>query len=490
MMDKLITGFSRVVRKMDDAAQLAADFDTLIRAAREAPASLSAQDKQRLLDLPDPEEQQTAIMAAAAAAATGVMSASIKSDLLLRAVESPRELTDAEARLLSRRYWHDYPTDDEKAAAIAVHELFDGNDDAWLTAYNELQAVRAPLYDDKNEAVALENGKKEESRRLRERVSGDVAAIEDREAKCLQTMALARPWVRRVWQEDGGFGSNRKWGFAYFVVPSMMEDERRADEYISRAANVLDWGRRAVACGDALDRRWKYQRLNWPDGVPEARLRAAGENVDVSVRILPIKKWSGASPDGLGDSAILSQEKTGRDPAALDEENIAAADQERLKIVKKLREQFVSIRDQGGLQPGVLPNAFIVVDQDCVDSTIGTTKGVVDWMWVWAVDPDYRDDRPSTNVPSSSSGQLYGGFLRVRLQQLVNNFYELRRFHEQDWPMEKLWQLSRRSRDQLFFSINEGELGQFAVARDTGSAIRAPARVLRDQHGDKLRFIQ
>lgn len=486
MMDKLIPGFSRVARKIDDAAQLAADFDMLIRTAREAPASLSAQDKQRLLDLPEPEEQQNAIMAAAAA---GSGTTGSKADLLLRAVRSPRELTDAEAKLLSLRYWHDYPTDDERAAAVAAHELFDRNNDAWMAAYNELQAVRASLYDDENEAEALENGHKEDTRRSRERAFGGAAAIAEREAKCLRTMALAQPWVRQVWEEDGGFGSHRKWGFAYFIVPSVMEDERMADDYIDRAANVLSWGRSAVACGDVLDRRWRYQRLHWPDGVPETRLRAAGENVEPSVRMMPIKKWSDASPDGLGENAAPSREEPRLDPEVLDGENIAATDRARLEIVQNLRARFTSIRDEGGLQPGVLPNVFIVVDQDCVNSTIGTTKGVVDWMWVWAVDPDYRDDNSDTNVPSSSSNQVYRGFLRVRLQQLVNNLYQLRRFHEQDWPMERLWHTSQRSRDQLFFSINEEELGQFSVARDIGSAIRAPGRVLRDQHGAELRSI-
>lgn len=487
-MDKLITGFSRVARKIDDAAQLAADFDTLIRTAREAPASLSAQDKQRLLDLPEPEEQQNAIMAAAAAATTGTAGSS-KADLLLRAVRSPRELTDAEAKLLSRRYWHDYPTDDERAAAVAAHELFDGDNDAWMAAYNQLQAVRASLYDDENEAEALENGLKEASRRSRERAFGGAAAIADREAKCLRTMALAQPWVRRVWEEDGGFGSHRKWGFAYFIVPSVMEDERIADDYINRVANVLEYGRRAVACGDALDRRWKFQRLDWPNGVPGIRLWAGGENVEASVRMLPIKKWSDASPGGLGDNAAPSREELRLNPEVFNGENIAAADRARLEIVQNLRARFASIRNEGGLQPGVLPNVFIVVDQDCVNSTIGTTKGVVDWMWVWAVDPDYSDDNPETIVPSSSSDQVYRGFLRVRLQQLVNNFYQLRRFHNQDWPMEKLWQISQRSRDQVFFSINEEELGQFSVARDIGSAIRAPGQVIRDQHGAELRSV-
>lgn len=373
MMENFLPGFSRIARKFDDAAQLAADFDTLIHAARRGPSSLSAQDKQRLLDLPEPEEQHNAIMASAATGTT-----SSKPELLLRAVHAPRELTDAEVKLLSRRYWQDYPTHDERAAAVAVYELFGGDDEAWLVAYKELQAVRAPLYDDANEAEALENGQKEESRRLREQALGGAAAIADRESKCLRAMALARPWVRRMWEEDGGFGSDRKWGLAYFVVPSVMEDERRTDDYIDRAATVLDRGRRAVACGDALDRRWEYRRLSWPDGVPEARLLAAGENVKASVRIHPVKKWSNVHHDAWGDNAVPPQEEPRHDPVDLDGENSAVADRARLEVVQKLRERFTSIRDEDGLKSGVLPNVFIVIDQDCVDSTVGTTKGVVD----------------------------------------------------------------------------------------------------------------
>lgn len=112
-------------------------------------------------------------------------------------------------------------------------------------------------------------------------------------------------------------------------------------------------------------------------------------------------------------------------------------------------------------------------------------------MWVWAVDPDYKSDHSNTDASSSSlvddkdddASQHYKGFLRVRLQQLVKNFYELRRFYDREWPMERLWQVSRRSKDQLFFSINEEDLAQSSVDRDVGSAIRAPGRVLRNQHG-------
>lgn len=484
-MDLLIVGFSRVARKLEAKEQLSADFPTLLAAARSSPSSLSALDKQRLLDLPSPDEQHAAIAA---------LGSSSKAELLQRAARSPRELTDDEVNLLSLRYWRDYPTDAEKATALTAHDLFGGDNDVWMAAYRELQAVRAPLYDDVNKAEALANAQTEASRRLTERALYGADGRKARETKCVKTMALARPWVRRMWDEDGGFGSRGKWGITYFVVPSVMEDERRADDYIDRAANVLWWGRSAMACGEELDWRWEYQRLGWPEGVPETRLRAADENVDLAVRILPINKFRDGGSGGSGDGVVPPQAEGPREERVKQNDN--TADRARLEAVQKLRDHFVSLREEGRLKPGMLPNVFIVVDQDCVDSTIGPMKGMVDGMWVWAVDPDYQGDEIEADAASLSLAdndqepRIYRGFLRVRLQQLVHNFYELRRFHAQEYPMERLWQVSRRSRDKLFFSVNEEDLGLFTPARDVGSAIRAPGRTLRDQHGAVLQINQ
>lgn len=481
-MDLFVAGFSRVARNFEAKDQLIADFPALLAAARSSPSSLSALDKQRLLDLPSPDVQQAAI------AALGGIS---KAELLQRAARSPRELTDAELDLLSLRYWRDYPTEAEKAAALTVHDLFGGDDDAWMAAYTELQAVRAPLYEDVNEAEALENAQAESSRRLSEQVFGGGGGRKEWEDKCLQTMALARPWVRRMWEEDGGFGSRRRWGVTYFVVPSVMEDERRADDYMSRVSGVFWWGKDAMACGEELDRRWEYQRLDWPESVSETRLRAADEDVDIALRMMPIKRFRDGDFDDSGDSAVSPQAEAPHEDRT--EDNDDTADRARLETVQKLREHFVTLREEGKLESGMLPNAFIVVDQDCVDSTIGTMKGTVDWMWVWAVDPDYKTDEIEADAASLSLAdddqkpQVYRGFFRIRLQQLINNFYELRRFHAQEYSMLRLWQYSLRSRDKLFFSVKEEELRLCTVARDVGSAIRAPGRILRDQHGASMK---
>ncbi len=59
-------------------------------------------------------------------------------------------------------------------------------------------------------------------------------------------------------------------------------------------------------------------------------------------------------------------------------------------------------------------------------------SGTVDDMWVWAVDPDYE----AGDASKDDQKDKYKGHLQVRLQQLVNNFFDARRFHEDDYSMD------------------------------------------------------
>lgn len=45
----------------------------------------------------------------------------------------------------------------------------------------------------------------------------------------------------------------------------------------------------------------------------------------------------------------------------------------------------------------------------------------VDDAWVYAVDPDYV--QPTDMAADETSSTEYRGYMRVRLQQLVNNFF-------------------------------------------------------------------
>lgn len=100
----------------------------------------------------------------------------------------------------------------------------------------------------------------------------------------------------------------------------------------------------------------------------------------------------------------------------------------------KMRDEGGGNRDKGGLDAGILRNVSLVIDEPCVDSVL-SRNGHVDGVWVWDVDLDYFISGTGGGTDlQKDQDDGFPGFLRVRLQQLVNNFYEARRFHAHDPP--------------------------------------------------------
>lgn len=92
-------------------------------------------------------------------------------------------------------------------------------------------------------------------------------------------------------------------------------------------------------------------------------------------------------------------------------------------------------------------------------------------MWIWAVDPDYE---PSNNTTSG-----YQGYLRVRLQQLVDNFYTARRWHADELSMEDLWKAAQKDPNNgAFISMKEEEILSMEPSLNTGSRIGERMRVM------------
>lgn len=96
-----------------------------------------------------------------------------------------------------------------------------------------------------------------------------------------------------------------------------------------------------------------------------------------------------------------------------------------------------------GLHMGILDNVFIVIDKTCVDSQ-NTTSG-----WVFAVDPDYQDPGPREPL-SLKMKQKYRGFLRVKTEHLVNEFFELRKYHALDRPFKALCDEAQKTGNGYF----------------------------------------
>lgn len=238
-------------------------------------------------------------------------------------------------------------------------------------------------------------------------------------------LGRAQPWVKRLWQEDH---AERRWGFAVFRDPKF--DDRLVDDYEARKDVALWWARDAVGCQDVIGGQWRLQYLDWPDQDGAAK----GDEKNEERK----RTAEGAHSDGV--------------PLANDPE------------LALLRKHFrASITKLGN---GILQNTFLLITQPCINSALSNPSSSVDDMWVWAIDPEYE--------PSELDPEGYPGYLRVRLQQLVNNFFGARRFHEDDVSMQQLWESAQRSRNQIFVSMNDDEVGLWTYSRDVGSALRPP----------------
>lgn len=477
--------FSRVVRGIDDSNHVLALYTTLEDALTSGQSAtstptLTPQQKRCILDFPEPDTQLSNIVAARPAAdvstadttdTTDTQVSAAKAALLQRAADSPRDLTDAEVKLLKLRYWAATPgvdcSNEEKKALAASFQAYGARED-WLAALGRLKRVRAPLYE-ANEEAAIDNAVAEDTRRLVEAAQGGPGAKARAEEANRRALAAARPWVRRMWDEDGhaeahqaGLAHGGKaWGYPVYVVPCLLEEEEGAtfEEYASRRDCVLWWGRNAARLGDVLGSRWVLQQLAWPEGVSSDLPASGGAGGHVGSR-----------------ARRLAFQKLRHDFATV----VAGPPKKQTIMVPTGRGKKVKFEQEVDLKGGILRNVFLVIDQEVVDSTIGPQKGVVDDVWLWAVDPAYSDNVDDSDSITSSDEEdktkddEYHGFLRVRLQQLMNNFYEVRRYQEEDYSLSSLWQLSRRSRNGLFISTKEEELNQWIPTRDVGSAIRPP----------------
>ncbi|KAJ5094571.1 hypothetical protein N7456_010432 [Penicillium angulare] len=442
----------RVLRELDNTSSIISLLSSLEAGDISNPSLISIEDRSRLLDFPDVSEQEKNIKST---------SGLTKKEFLSRAVETPAKLTEDEIELLEDRYWLDV-SDEETETRIGVScGLFAIAPGVYEQFMEHLETLRDPFYEE-NEVKAFKSAKIEEARRSRNWVQSQP--LSDRKRNLVEdALQYAHPWIRRLWEEDG---EHRLWGFAVYENPNWAYKDEERDDCRKRQEHVLARGQSATGYEGLLLRNWNWEDLEWP----------AGLHHDLQV-----------------------------------EENTSADDEEQFpKTINGLREHFNSIRAQpttdkfiekyvdpgdpnrkwSRLSDGTLNNVFLYVDQNVADSMYSSgwimspskprvfKKGYssltsagerypnVDDMWIWAIDPDYKP-----NFPSPSG---YKGCLKVRLQQLVHNFYVARRWHADEFSLEDLWEYSQRSPNGAFVSFKDGEMESFAPSRDTeiGSAIK------------------
>ncbi|WYZ43572.1 hypothetical protein EsH8_VII_000008 [Colletotrichum jinshuiense] len=223
--------------------------------------------------------------------------------------------------------------------------------------------------------------------------------------------AAQQEWVRRLM--SGTSMTKPCWGYAIYYDPDAGADD---EDFQVRVSASLQWGRDVSAVARNVQGNWTLYRLGWP---------AAG------------------------------------------------TDKHQRGLFERLRRDFQTVRD--ALPEGILQNVFLVVNRDSVHSVVNGPKGgnVCDDMWVWAVDPEYLNDKEEGQDTVQEQEAAYPGYVRVRLQQVVNNFYVARRSDEGNMvPLETLWACAQKSYQRAFVSMREEDFQKWVPNRDVGSCLR------------------
>lgn len=346
--------------------------------------------------------------------------------------------------------------------------------------------------------------------------------------------AKARPWVRRFVED---YQDGRPWGYAIFQDPTLDEEALdecmcRIDNKLRYARGLVSSG-----SGDRDNLPpFKWEVLDWPEGEvdelaaklddgdaaaqqsePEFTLEARerptsadrqplaeqqpeqnGSEDDskdsVGVERAEIGAGEEQAEDGeisLGSDDTYSEQDDDDDEADRnsekdeDSEEEDDADVETVRELNKLRAHFKWVRDRAkkrrlspqpldvdrsGIPKGLLRNVFLVIDQDVINSIV-VNSPFADGAWIWAVDPDYTGKVAS--MTKNGLNDEYYGYMRVRLQQLVNNFWDARCYHEDELPLPMLWAAAKQSLNCAFVSMDPAEARAVSGSMLEGSALRA-----------------
>jgi len=298
-------------------------------------------------------------------------------------------------------------------------------------------------------------------------------------------------WAKRWLQETQG---KAQWGFARYIDHGdirkrLREEDRLFDSeidkqeprivnaYKARTEKFVKAEHQRIGYGKALSRQFRLQGITWPQSsVDNAQCRWDTKVERARIRDLDDIEAQ-AEEDEDNELDLDSDELRRRDDLELLKQKFLDGDVTdrfeddaclRAKF-QVLRNRFKTLRDKPrdaviekdairkGLRPGLLDNVFIVVDKACMDSyqpRSGTNDA--DQGWVFAVDPDYKDPGPMEPLASKVQDQ-YRGFIRVRLYDLLDDFFVVRRFHKRERPMDDLWRQAQKVGNGLFVPTAKDE---------------------------------
>ncbi|OQO10977.1 hypothetical protein B0A48_05232 [Cryoendolithus antarcticus] len=456
-MDKLVKAFTRVQRGTSVQQEILEAISDLKNGSL-APSDVPLDICNGILDLPDLDAMEMSLHA---------KSSLNRVDLVKRAKHSPSDLTTDEIILLKGRYWTDQTDAEAARQSSALSGLLAVGQEHWKETTEQLKRIRSLICEDEEEDAIFEAAMEEWRRRMDSSKQRQRAEVE-------KQMWRAQPWVKRLWEEEHG---DKEWGFMIFVSPEIEDRER----WGAHMGALLWKAMGAVGCVGIMSRQWKLWSLQWP----------AQEVADGNSKSLEASDPKDQNGQKDHEGELQGEDSTEdahgnaqpREHQMVEDTSLAPED-----TFERLRQHFkmLSTRpkkrrrtddwvNQTTLSPSdsIPSNVFLVATQTSTNSLYNTP--ILDDAWIWAVDPDFEPHTTTAEPSSTKINTEYRGYLKVRVQQLAHNFYDLRRYHGQEYSLKQLWEAAQNSKHKAFVSVREEEQKMYrSEGGGGGSALRKP----------------
>lgn len=433
-LDIVLGTFKRVTRGLTPKGGIVETFRSLRRGEYDDLDALEETHRRQLLDLPNLDDEDDM---------RGRVTSLSRQELLAKAAGDPVNLTDAELKFLSSRTWGSETSEEFAATDEAISAVCDieqaGPDDPspYDMVLQQILTLQKPLFKD-NEEEAFSNAETERWERI------GRASRASQKVRAENALDRALPWVRQRYDYHETHPGH-VWGYVCFKDAWMQSlTEQEAEEFDVRMSAVLQYINTNTGVMGSLSQLW---RLPYVNGPAQGKLFATDDE---------------AFSDGLGGERLADIEES----------------------IESTRRIFRSLRTQAGdqtstqdgqsgvklLEPGMLESTFLVVDETCYKSVVSDGHGprLVDDMFILAVDADYTASDTRTLDGNNTKAQ-YRGYMRVRLQQIVNRFFALRWLRADTAHMGDLWQAAQNTRNQAFASLDMEEASNFLPSAISGS---------------------
>ncbi|KAH6718402.1 hypothetical protein BKA61DRAFT_732685 [Leptodontidium sp. MPI-SDFR-AT-0119] len=315
-----------------------------------------------------------------------------REQLIEQALSHVESLTYDELMLLNDRFWTPITAEEKHAVFEAMAKTSEDGLDKYLAA-REFDSDEAAI-----EIAAKEFWKRKQApEQARQRAAAEAA------------LPYAKEWIQHLYRED-----NMHWGFVCLynkavqqLNPGQIEHFNYQMEDVFRTALMYN------GSTDIISRKWKLLSFNAPD-------------TDFS---------SGSQADSIFLKAF--QDILDDPQRYQSSENVAT--------LGTMTEHFV----HGIAGSGLLTNTFLVINPEYVSSILNQGRSpLYDDMWMMAYEADFPK-------PGHKYIEGYEGFTRVRLDQLVYNFYELRL--KDEIGIDRIWEAAQKSRNRAFIGMDPEE---------------------------------